>query len=779
MALPTGTHIGVYEVVAKVGEGGMGEVYRAHDTKLARDVALKVIPDAFAHDAERLARFEREARTLASLNHAHIAQVYGFEQSGGVNVLVMEFVDGEDLAARIRRGAIPLDDAIPIARQIAEALEAAHEAGIVHRDLKPANIKVKEDGTVKVLDFGLAKAFDPGTGIREPGSGSAADSPTITSPAMTMRGVILGTAAYMAPEQAKGKYVDKRADIWAFGCVIYEMLTGKRAFDGEDVSDTLASVLRADPDFAALAKRSSPAMTRIVSGCLVRDPRQRIRDIGDVRIQLDDSDSRWAVTSSSRRSWGAAAVAAGVVAVVLLAVGLPFALWSRSPSTGPPQLLRFSLPVPDGYRINRLASGRYSFAVSPDGEKVAAVLRPSAMSQRVFVRRLDDTEFREVPGTDSAQGLVWAPDSDRFAFSTTNGIRFSSLSGVSSLPAVVLPGYGAMVWGSGDRMVAGVGPQMPMHRWQAGGQSVPDPPNPDGVILRQPFDWFANGAALLVAETRAAGTTNEVLVVAQGDDGGVRELTRIDALTPASTTPLIRSGHLLIARVERSGRSILTAQPFDSETMTLSGQQATLAEDLNQTVSASETGVLAFAPRNEFAEELVWVNARGELISRVLGKLQAQNFDLSRDDRFVVLQGANALRVHDLQRGVTTTLTSGADPIWSADGRQIAFSVVPRGERGIYVIPAFGGAARRVYTAAVPTYIDDWSSDGKWLSAHTNLVNTTDQKGEGFLIPLDPGAKPIVFGDTTAARGVDEGRFSPDGKWLAFGLSRRMQATYS
>src|SRR5687768_6151256 len=290
MSLLPGARVGVYEIVAKVGEGGMGEVYRGRDTKLARDVALKVIPDGFAHDAERLARFEREARTLASLNHAHIAQVYGFEQSGGVNVLVMEFVDGEDLAERVRRGAIPLDDAIPIARQIAEALEAAHEAGIVHRDLKPANIKVKEDGTVKVLDFGLAKAFDPASGISNPSSGSVSDSPTITSPAMTMRGVILGTAAYMAPEQAKGKYVDKRADIWAFGCVLYEMLTGKRAFDGEDVSDTLASVLRATPDLPALSKRSSPAITRIVSGCLVRDPRERIRDIGDVRLQLDDAN---------------------------------------------------------------------------------------------------------------------------------------------------------------------------------------------------------------------------------------------------------------------------------------------------------------------------------------------------------------------------------------------------------------------------------------------------------------------------------------------------------
>ncbi|MGH9221699.1 MAG: protein kinase domain-containing protein, partial [Vicinamibacterales bacterium] len=439
MALLSGARVGVYEIVAKVGEGGMGEVYRAHDTKLARDVALKILPDAFAHDAERLARFEREAKTLASLNHPHIAHVYGLEQANGSSALVMELVEGEDLSDRIRRGPIPLDEAVPIARQIAEALEAAHEASIIHRDLKPANVKVRDDGTVKVLDFGLAKAFDPASGIGNASSGSVSDSPTITSPAMTMRGVILGTAAYMAPEQAKGKYVDKRADIWAFGCVVYEMLTGKRAFDGEDVSDTLASVLRADPDFVTLSKRSNPVLVQIVQRCLVRDPRQRIRDIGDVRIQLEDAKSSSPAGAPSRPSWRAAAVATGLVAVTLLAVGVPLALWTRSTPTGPPQLLRFSLPVPDGHRMSRLASGRYSFAVSPDGEKVAAVLRPPAMSQRVFVRRLDDTEFREVPGTDGAQGLVWAPDSDRFAFSTPNGIRFSSLSGVSVLPAMVLP----------------------------------------------------------------------------------------------------------------------------------------------------------------------------------------------------------------------------------------------------------------------------------------------------------------------------------------------------
>ncbi len=285
MALTPSTRLGVYEVIAQIGEGGMGQVYRARDLTLHRDVALKVLPDAFASDPDRLARFRREAQVLAALNHPNIAAIYGFEESTRVHALVLELVEGPTLADRIAQGPVPLDDALPIARQIAEALEAAHEQGLIHRDLKPANIKVRSDGTVKVLDFGLAKALAP----PDPAHMHASQSPTITSPALlTGAGMILGTAAYMSPEQARGKLVDKRTDIWAFGCVVFEMLTGLRAFPGEDVTDTLAAVVRAEPSWDALPAQTPSGLRRLLTRCFKKDPRARMRDIGDARSQLEE-----------------------------------------------------------------------------------------------------------------------------------------------------------------------------------------------------------------------------------------------------------------------------------------------------------------------------------------------------------------------------------------------------------------------------------------------------------------------------------------------------------
>jgi serine/threonine protein kinase len=346
MPLSVGTRIGAYEVIGALGAGGMGEAYRARDTRLGRDVALKILPGALATDPDRLVRFEREARTLASLNHPHIAQLHGVEDAGGTPALVMEFVDGENLSWRIARGPLPLDEALPIARQIAEALEAAHELGIVHRDLKPANIKVRDDGTVKVLDFGLAKALDP---AGSSGSFDLANSPTITSPALTMHGVILGTAAYMAPEQAKGKPVDKRADIWAFGCVLYEMLTGERGFKGEDTTDTIAAVVSKEPDWTRLPATTPPGISRLLRRCLVKDRRNRLPDIAAARLDIDDAQEHpgrsetVAPASFGRR--GRLLLSMAVAGALGLVAGLWFAPAPAPPATAP--VIRFAVTPSD------------------------------------------------------------------------------------------------------------------------------------------------------------------------------------------------------------------------------------------------------------------------------------------------------------------------------------------------------------------------------------------------------------------------------------------------
>jgi len=365
MSLTAGSRLGPYEIHSLIGSGGMGEVYKARDTKLNRDVALKILPEHFALDSDRLARFKREAQLLASLNHPNIAAIYGFEESNGVQALVLELVEGPTLADRIAKGPIALDDALPIARQIAEALEAAHDHGIMHRDLKPANVKVKEDGTVKVLDFGLAKAVDS--------SSSATDlsqSPTITSPAMTQMGVILGTAAYMSPEQAKGREADRRSDIWAFGCVLYEMLTGRRAFEDDDVSETLAAVIKGEPEWSALPADTPAAVRRLLRRCLRKDAKERLHDISDARIEMQDAQAEAAsegttvpvpvVTRRSRErlAWMTVAI------VLAVALALSLVLTRRPIPTAPEMRLEITTPA---------TSSALHFALSPDGTRLVFV----------------------------------------------------------------------------------------------------------------------------------------------------------------------------------------------------------------------------------------------------------------------------------------------------------------------------------------------------------------------------------------------------------------------
>ena len=407
MALAAGDRLGVYEVRDLIGAGGMGEVYRGHDTKLNRSVALKILPDAFARDPDRLARFKREAQVLASLSHSNIGSIFGFEETETVHALVLELIEGPTLADRLAHGPLALDDALPVARQIADALDAAHAQGIVHRDLKPANIKIRPDGTVKVLDFGLAKAV-----ADEHSTANVTQSPTITSPALTQMGVILGTAAYMSPEQARGRPADRRSDIWAFGAVLYEMLTGKRAFEGDDISDTLASILKSEPNWSVLPADTPPSVRRVLRRCLEKDPRRRTHDIADARLDLDERDVAAAVTPlpSKPRFVNVERVMWALLVAIL---GGLIAYGARRPPPEP-QVVRFEIAPPEGgffgsgTGIGR-ADGTSSATISPDGTQLVFVSTDKAGLTQLWIRRLDSFTSRPLTGTDGAMMPFWSP----------------------------------------------------------------------------------------------------------------------------------------------------------------------------------------------------------------------------------------------------------------------------------------------------------------------------------------------------------------------------------
>jgi serine/threonine protein kinase len=446
MAVGPGSRIGPYEVTALIGEGGMGQVWRAHHTGLKRDDALKVLPDAFASDPDRLARFRREAQVLASLNHPNIAHVHGLEQSDGVQALVMELVEGPTLADRIAQGPIPVDEAMLIASQIAEALEAAHERGIIHRDLKPANIKLRPDGTVKVLDFGLAKALEPISAT----SVDATASPTITSPAMmTGVGVLLGTAAYMSPEQARGKAVDKRSDIWAFGCVLYEMLTGQRAFAGEDVADTLANVLKTMPDWKALPVETPAPIRRLLRRCLIKDPKGRIGDASIVRIEIDelrtrsgDEDPellelRQTGASTYRRFWPLiAATAAGALISALI-------VWTFVPVATPVAVRRFTIPLSARAVPIGTTGEMTDIALSPDGRTLVL----SRLSVGLVKRTLDSLSFEPVRGAERGSAPFFSPDSRWIGFWVEGKLKKVPAEGGLATTICDVPGLARATWG--------------------------------------------------------------------------------------------------------------------------------------------------------------------------------------------------------------------------------------------------------------------------------------------------------------------------------------------
>jgi hypothetical protein len=673
--LTTGFRLGPYEIVSAIGAGGMGEVYRARDTRLNRDVAVKVLPDLLASDSERLARFEREAQVLASLNHPHIAHIYGVEDvltGGGPHsrALVMELVEGEDLAARIARGPVPIDEALPVARQIADALEAAHERGIVHRDLKPGNIKVRADGTVKVLDFGLAKALDA---TEAPAISST--PPTITSPA-TQLGVILGTAAYMAPEQAKGGAVDKRADIWAFGCVLFEMLTGSRPFDGDSVTETLASILRADPDWTRLPPEGPPAIRALLRRSLVKNPMNRLRDIGDARIALDEMATgveTVPATDRGRRTlaWTLAPwvglIVAGVVIVALAT------LREKSP---PQPLRKWEVSMPGMQRGLGIEP-----VIAPDGGSIAYIA-----DGRVLIRQLDQLVPREVAApAGGAEALFWSRDGAFLGYGAGRKLWKVSRNGGESSALCAIPESGralAATWGADDTIVFSAW-RGSLYRvsTKGGAATVLLAANPAAEVDFHRPQFLPDGRRLVFITHPITGPVNRIESLADGVRATVFD-AGADAVSDVDVSP---TGHLLFGRTGASQG--VWAVPFELSSATVRGEPVLVALGA-ASFSLAADGTLSYAEvsRAGDLEQLVWLDRAGRVIQTIgMPRQSIAGPALSPDGRRVAFAGEQNdnvdIWIEDLERGgamrVTSTADAEAQPAWSPRGDLLTFVRLP------------------------------------------------------------------------------------------------------
>src|SRR5215471_7949396 len=771
MPLSSGSRLGAYEIVAAIGAGGMGEVYRARDTKLNRDVALKVLPEAFTLDGDRIARFRREAQVLASLNHPNIAAIYGFEDSGSTHALVLELVEGPTLADRIAKGAIPLEEALPIAKQIAEALEAAHEHGIIHRDLKPANIKLRDDGTVKVLDFGLAKAMEPTSAI----SPGLTASPTITTPAMmTGVGTILGTATYMSPEQAKGRPADKRSDVWAFGCVLYEMLTGKRAFEGEDVSDTLASVLKSEPDWNQLFASISLSIRAVIKGCLDKDRKTRISDISVVRYVLNGAlsaplttaDGATSQTAGHRTVWWQAAAA---FFAVTTAVGFPALYLWRSTI---PQVTRFAVLPPENQSFVIAARVGTGVAVSPDGKKLAFTAREGVAAQAgkilLWIRPIDSLVAHPLSGTDGAAFPFWSPDSRFVGFFANGRLLKVDVTGGPPQTVCVCNGRGAS-WSRDGVIVLNNGPG-PLYRVSSAGGEPTRVTKLTGAQGGHNFPVFLpDGRHVLFY---GAARQDAGVYVTSLDDGESHRLVAADTGAVYDAT----HGLLLFVR-----EGTLMAQSFSARTMTLSGEPFPVAEQVESVLpglvsfSVSNTGTLAYGTGggNAAPLRLTWVDRQGKVIGGVGDDGNYRGVDLSPDGSRVVTHrhdgNGGDVWVTDLSRQTTSRFTFDASqdnssPIWSPDGKQIAFGSLRAGKWGIYRKSSNNaGTEEKLIESEIQILPMAWAPDGRslvyWAS---NPTTNSDQ----WLLPLTADRKAVPLLNTPFAE--QHPQVSPDGKWISY-----------
>jgi serine/threonine protein kinase len=749
-----------YLITSKLGEGGMGTVYRATDTKLHREVAVKVLPDAFANDPDRLARFTREALLLAALNHPNIAAIYGVEDGA----LVLELIEGPTLAERIQGGPMPVEEALPIACEIASALEYAHERGIVHRDLKPANIKLTADGRVKVLDFGLAKALTDAPVAANPMS-----SPTLTVGG-TVAGVILGTASYMSPEQARGMPVDKRSDIWSFGVVLYEMLTGRGLFQERTLSDTIAALLRSDLDWSALPAAVPAHVQRVLRRCLERDPKSRTRDIGDVRLELEQGTPDLPGSAAPRKAgrfrllpW----VAAGILGIA--AASLAFIHFGeRHP---PAQPMKFAVLPPQ--------NGNFGFwtSISPDGRYLAYTAVGADGQMQIWIRPIDSLEARPFPGTEGVVTFFWSPDSRSIAFGSPGKLKRFEISGgpprnLCDLSNVLLGGSwkrDVILFGTNSGPIMKVSPNggsaIPVTKVEASRAEIT---HSDPTIL-------PDGRNFIYLRRSAASSNTGIYAGSLDLRPGEQKLARLQETeySPAYTPRRGNSpAHLLFVRGDS-----LVAQAFDDRNMQTSGEPVPLADFVGTNLSraffsVSENGVLFYRAGGGPSSQLNWRDREGRVVARAGEPGDFADLSLSPDDAHAAYSqtaagGNRQIKVLDFARGTSTLLTFTAEgarsPVWSHDGKQIAYGSV-RGN-GLYVTESNGsGHVTSVAREGGSKIATDWSRDGRYIVC--TEVSITGLDILAYSNPLDTPATRIPVADAPAIE--TQGQLSPDGKWLAY-----------
>ena len=774
MTLAPGTKLGPYEITAPLGAGGMGEVYLARDSRLGRDVAIKALPPGFAQDPERLARFEREAKLLASLSHPNIAGIHGLELVEGHRYLVLEFVEGETLAARLAREPMSASEAVDACRQIAAAVEAAHEAGVVHRDLKPGNVMLKPDGTVKVLDFGLAKAGAAHAASSSDPNLSA--SPTMTY-AKTVDGVILGTAAYMSPEQARGKSVDRRTDIWSFGCVLYECLTGRRVFEGETVSDMVARILEREPDWSALPAETPAWLRSLLRRCLTKDVKQRLQAIGEARIALErggDGETAPAAAvpsrSASRFAWVPWALAA-LLGALALGRGL-------LPGMGTPRAQERRVEI--GFPVGQVRAYTTRPVPSPDGRIIAVVAADSAGVARVWVRALDDFEFRPLKGTDGAQFPFWSPDSRSIGFIAGAALnRISVEDGtIQKLTGNLLSARGAD-WGANGSILYTPGSNASIWRVPATGGAPLQVTRLDTTLVdashRFPV-WLPDGKHFLFALW-----SNNARV--RSESGGIY-LASVDGGTPTRVSSdigaflVLPSGHLVVGR-----NSGLVAVPFDLRSFRVGTQVIPIADHvpLSQDsgilgAGASAAGDIAFESTADLSPtDLAWLDRAGHRGEALGLRAKFSSITLAPDGaRLVALMsdatGLSQLWTADLARKTISRLTRDQNdsfsPAWSPDGDRIAFANDDTGTDDLYVQLASGTRPKQRLWAAreVDTDVTDWSADGRYLFFTASPRAGTPNDQVWMLDMKVDSARVLLEGEFNQGGA----RLSPDGRWLAY-----------